>query len=97
MIWLGSTVFLFSPKDVLASGKQVRGYVLDAGGKFQGRIFDRPDAVFDRYRYTPTQAFKDYVAFRRTSQTGRRDLRCHERPVLADQWSIGNLFCLVHD
>ncbi|MFP3388059.1 YheC/YheD family protein [Brevibacillus sp. SIMBA_040] len=79
---LGSTVFLFSPKDVLASGKQVRGYVLDAGGKFQGRIFDRPDAVFDRYRYTPTQAFKDYVAFRRTSNF----LYANNR--LANKWRV---------
>lgn len=79
---LGSTVFLFSQKDVLASGKQVRGYVLDAGGKFQGRIFDRPDAVFDRYRYTPTQAFKDYVAFRRTSNF----LYANNR--LANKWRV---------
>ncbi|RNB84779.1 YheC/YheD family protein [Brevibacillus panacihumi] len=64
---LGCHVFLFSPKDVLASGKRVRGYILNEQGKWQGQIFGRPDAVFDRYRYTPTQAFKDYVSFRRTS------------------------------
>lgn len=79
---LGSTVFLFSPKDVLASGKQVRGFVLDGNGKWQGRIFDRPDAVFDRYRYTPTQAFKDYVAFRRTSNF----LYANNR--LANKWRV---------
>ncbi|WP_432777013.1 YheC/YheD family protein [Brevibacillus gelatini] len=79
---LGCTVFLFSPKDVLASGKQVRGYVLDAQGKWQGRLFPRPDAVFDRYRYTPTQAFKDYVAFRRTSDF----LYANNR--LANKWRV---------
>jgi glutathione synthase/RimK-type ligase-like ATP-grasp enzyme len=79
---LGCTAFLFSPKDVLASGKQVRGYVLDANGKWQSRLFDRPDAVFDRYRYTPTQAFKDYVAFRRTSPF----LYANNR--LANKWRV---------
>lgn len=79
---LGSTVFLFSPSDVLASGKQVRGFVLDANGRWQGRMFNRPDAVFDRYRYTPTQAFKDYVAFRRTSNF----LYANNR--LANKWRV---------
>lgn len=79
---LGSTVFLFSPKDVLAQGKQVRGFILDANGNWQARMFDRPDAVFDRYRYTPTQAFKDYVAFRRTSNF----LYANNR--LANKWRV---------
>ncbi|WNC17327.1 YheC/YheD family protein [Brevibacillus brevis] len=79
---LGSTVFLFSPKDVRASGKQVRGFVLDRNGNWQAKLFDRPDAVFDRYRYTPTQAFKDYVAFRRTSDF----LYANNR--LANKWRV---------
>lgn len=64
---LGATVFLFAPHDVLAAGKRVRGYVWDRSGKWREKLFAPPDAVFDRYRYTPGQAFKDYVAFRRTS------------------------------
>lgn len=79
---LGSTVFLFSPKDVLAGGKQVRGFVLDQHGNWQARIFDRPEVVFDRYRYTPTQAFKEYVAFRRTSHFMYANNR------LANKWRV---------
>ncbi|GAB1531217.1 MULTISPECIES: YheC/YheD family protein [Brevibacillus] len=79
---LGCTAFLFSPNDVLGSGKQVRGYVPGSNGGWQARIFDRPDAVFDRYRYTPTQAFKNYVAFRRTSNF----LYANNR--LANKWRV---------
>ncbi|WP_400163718.1 YheC/YheD family protein [Brevibacillus sp. TJ4] len=79
---LGATVFLFAPHDVLAGGKQVRGYVLDHNGKWQAKLFPTPDAVFDRYRYTPTQAFRDYVAFRRNS----RFLYANNR--LANKWRV---------
>ena len=79
---LGATVFLFAPHDVLAGERQVRGYVLDRNGKWQARLFAAPDAVFDRYRYTPNQAFRDYVAFRRTS----RLLYVNNR--LANKWRV---------
>lgn len=79
---LGCRVFLFSPKDVKSHEKQVKGYVLNEHGKWQGQLFDRPDAVFDRYRYTPTQAFKDYVAFRRKSSL----LYVNNR--LANKWRV---------
>ncbi|CAM3228259.1 YheC/YheD family protein [Brevibacillus invocatus] len=86
---LGCRVFLFSPKDVKAHEKQVKGYVLNEQGKWHGQLFDRPDAVFDRYRYTPTQAFKDYVAFRSKSSF----LYVNNR--LANKWRVHDV--LVRD
>lgn len=78
---LGCTVFLFSPPDVSANGKQIRGFIPAARG-WQARIFPRPDAVIDRYRYTPRDAFKRYVAFRRTSDL----LYTNNR--LANKWKV---------
>jgi glutathione synthase/RimK-type ligase-like ATP-grasp enzyme len=78
---LGSTVFLFSPQDVSPSGRQVRGFVPD-GRSWQARMFTRPDVVIDRYRYTPTAAFRQYVAFRRTNGF----LYANNR--LANKWKV---------
>jgi len=79
---LGATVFLFAPHDVAPSEKRVRGFVPDGSGNWRERWFAPPDAVFDRYRYTPTQAFRHYVAFRRKS----RFLYVNNR--LANKWRV---------
>ncbi|USG63444.1 YheC/YheD family protein [Brevibacillus ruminantium] len=78
---LGCTVFLFSPADVLANGKQVRGFLPTKKG-WQPRMFPRPDAVIDRYRYSPGPAFKQYVAFRKASDF----LYANNR--LANKWKV---------
>ncbi|MEJ8544796.1 YheC/YheD family protein [Brevibacillus borstelensis] len=78
---LGCTVFLFSPADVSANGRQVRGYIPAARG-WQARVFPRPDAVIDRYRYTPTEAFRKYVAFRKASDLVYTNNR------LANKWKV---------
>jgi glutathione synthase/RimK-type ligase-like ATP-grasp enzyme len=79
---LGCTVFLFSPSDVLSSERQVRGFIPNGAGGWTGRLFDRPDVVIDRYRYTPTPAFKQYVAFRKQSSF----LYANNR--LANKWRV---------
>lgn len=78
---LGATVFLFSPQDVSFSTRQVKGFIRTAKG-WEGRQFGWPDAVIDRYRYTPTQAFKDYVAFRKKQSF----LYANNR--LANKWKV---------
>jgi glutathione synthase/RimK-type ligase-like ATP-grasp enzyme len=79
---LGCTVFLFSPDDVLSSGRQVRGFVPSGTGGWTRRLFGRPDVVIDRYRYTPTTAFKQYVAFRKKSSFSYANNR------LANKWRV---------
>ncbi|MFY0545528.1 YheC/YheD family protein [Brevibacillus sp. H7] len=78
---LGCLVFLFSPHDVL-SGRQVRGFVPNGPGSWQGRIFERPDVVIDRYRYTPSEHFRKYVAFRKQNHF----LYANNR--LANKWRV---------
>lgn len=78
---LGCTLFLFSPPDVLAGGSRVRGFIPTSGG-WQARMFPRPDAVIDRYRYSPGEAFKRYVAFRKSSDF----LYANNR--LANKWRV---------
>jgi glutathione synthase/RimK-type ligase-like ATP-grasp enzyme len=86
---MGCRVFLFSPQDVMEHEKRVRGYFLNQQGKWKAQLFDRPDVVFDRYRYTPTQAFKNYVAYRRRSKF----LYVNNR--LANKWRVHEV--LVQD
>lgn len=78
---LGCSVFLFAPHDVLSS-RQVRGYVPNGPGIWQARLFDRPDVVIDRYRYTPSDHFKKYVAFRKQNHF----LYANNR--LANKWRV---------
>jgi glutathione synthase/RimK-type ligase-like ATP-grasp enzyme len=79
---LGCVVFLFSPQDVLSSERQVKGFIPNEAGGWTGRLFDRPDVVIDRYRYTPTPAFQQYVAFRKKSSY----LFANNR--LANKWRV---------
>ncbi|WP_139488296.1 YheC/YheD family endospore coat-associated protein [Brevibacillus dissolubilis] len=81
---LGATVFLFSPADVFPDHKRVRGFTpAPAGGKgWVSRIYPRPDAVIDRYRYSPNQAFKDYVAHR------QNDTSLYTNNRLANKWAV---------
>lgn len=78
---LGATVFLFSPQDVSFVNRQIRGFIRTAKG-WESRRFGWPDAVIDRFRYTPTQAFKDYVAFRKKKSF----LYANNR--LANKWKV---------
>lgn len=78
---LGATVFLFSPPDVSFASKEVKGFIRTAKG-WESRQFGWPDVVIDRYRYTPTQAFKDYVAFRQKQSF----LYANNR--LANKWKV---------
>lgn len=78
---LGATVFLFAPHDVKAATKQIKGFIFTEKG-WEGRMFGWPDAVIDRYRYTPTQAFKDYVAFR------KKQYFLYANHRLANKWKV---------
>ncbi|MET3289418.1 UNVERIFIED_CONTAM: hypothetical protein ABID98_001988 [Brevibacillus sp. OAP136] len=78
---LGATVYLFSPQDVSFASKEVKGYIRTAKG-WEARQFGWPDVVIDRFRYTPTQAFKDYVAFRKKQSF----LYANNR--LANKWKV---------
>ncbi len=78
---LGMTVFLFSPADVNTRKRQVRGYTASQTG-WMSSLYPWPDVVIDRYRYTPTQAFKDYVAFR------KKGVFLYANNRLANKWKV---------
>lgn len=79
---LGCQVYLFSPQDVEAKSKTINGYVPN-GAKGWKRIRAAwPDVVIDRYRYTPTEAFKRYVTFR------RQKLFLYANNRLANKWKV---------
>jgi len=79
---LGATLFLFSPQDVGKTTKRVNGFVPLGSGGWKRKSFPYPDVVIDRYRYTPTQAFKDYVAFR------KENLFIYANNRLANKWKV---------
>lgn len=78
---LGCLVFLFSPNDVQPSSRTVRGFT-PLGTGWQSRLFSEPDVVIDRYRFTPTTAFKNYVLFRKKNSF----LYANNR--LANKWKV---------
>jgi len=79
---LGCRVYLFSPADVSMRKQYVTGYVPDEGKGWVKKRFPLPDVVIDRYRYTPTPAFRRYVAFRKQ----RAWLYANSR--LANKWVV---------
>ncbi|WP_019119425.1 YheC/YheD family protein [Brevibacillus massiliensis] len=64
---LGAVVFLFSPDDVRENSRRVRGFTPAVQGGWEERWYPWPDVAIDRFRYSPTPAFKRYAAFRKRS------------------------------
>ncbi|NGQ97325.1 YheC/YheD family protein [Brevibacillus sp. SYP-B805] len=82
---LGCTVFLFSPRDVHAARREVNGFVPNGRGGWSESSFPWPDVVIDRYRYSPTEAFRQYAAFR------RKKLFRYANNRLANKWKVHRL------
>ncbi|MCG7316743.1 MULTISPECIES: YheC/YheD family endospore coat-associated protein [Brevibacillus] len=79
---LGATVFLFSPKDVFESKRQIRGFVPGPDKSWKSKMFDWPDIVIDRYRYYPKPQHQAYLAFR------KRPLFTYANSRFSSKWNV---------
>jgi hypothetical protein len=60
---MGAEVFVFSPQDVNAASRRIKGFTPGADGWKSG-WYAWPDIVIDRYRYYPIEKHKNYLPFR---------------------------------
>jgi glutathione synthase/RimK-type ligase-like ATP-grasp enzyme len=79
---LGCTVFLFAPQDVSVNRRVVHGFVPNGGKGWVNMTFPWPDVVIDRYRYSPTKEFAQYVEFR------KRKGFLYANNRLANKWKV---------
>lgn len=61
---MGAEVFVFSPQDVNAASRRIKGFTPGADGWKSG-WYAWPDIVIDRYRYYPIEKHKSYLPFRK--------------------------------
>lgn len=79
---IGCHVFLFSPQDVNFGMRSIYGYRPTGLRGWKRQKMPWPDVVIDRYRYSATDAFKRYVAFRKK----KGFLYANQR--LANKWKV---------
>ncbi|QOS99521.1 YheC/YheD family protein [Brevibacterium sp. JNUCC-42] len=79
---LGATLFLFSPKDVFESKRQIRGFILGPDKTWKSKMFDWPDIVIDRYRYYPKPQHQGYLSFR------KRPLFTYANSRFSSKWNV---------
>ncbi|GAA4708616.1 YheC/YheD family protein [Brevibacillus fulvus] len=79
---LGCVVYLFGPQDVLASQRKVRGYTFQQGTGWTRQTYRLPDVVIDRFRFSRTHRFREYVKLR------KQNTFLYANNRLANKWKV---------